>query len=198
MFTVIGISLVSLVYESTHEQIKQNEYNALLKNLNKLVGAKLFDNDLVNDVFQYSIGGRQETLFRARYHQQPVAVIFNTIAVDGYNGAIHLLVAIRYDHETLLGVRVIKHKETPGLGDGIDDKKSHWIHQFDQQSLTQTPLSKWRVKKDGGDFDQLTGATITPRAIIKAVKRCLVYFKQNKAQIFKMDTDTDKDTVKVK
>jgi len=84
----------------------------------------------------------------------------------------------------LSGVRVVAHRETPGLGDAIDDTRSNWIHIFDNRSLGEPPLERWGVKKDGGDFDQLTGATITPRAVVKAVRQALLYYRDNQEALF--------------
>ena len=110
------------------------------------------------------------------------------IAPDGYAGAIKLLVGIRANG-TLAGVRVISHKETPGLGDGIETKRSNWILGFNDTSLDKPDLHGWQVKRDGGQFDQLTGATITPRAIVKAVHQSLVYFKHNKQTLLNTTAD---------
>jgi electron transport complex protein RnfG len=109
--------------------------------------------------------------------------VLSSIAPNGYNGEIKLLIGIKYNGE-LAGVRVISHKETPGLGDKIDAKKSDWILKFEGLSLTNPTESKWKVAKDGGEFDQFTGATITPRAIVEAVKKSLVFFQQHRDQLF--------------
>ena len=123
------------------------------------------------------------TAYRARLQGEPVAVIFNSVAPDGYNGKIHLLVGVNID-ASLAGVRVVKHAETPGLGDAIEIRKSPWIRGFDGKSLNNPDQAGWRVKRDGGEFDQLTGATITPRAIVAAVRNTLLYYQQNADMIF--------------
>ena len=108
---------------------------------------------------------------------------FDLLAPDGYGGPIQLLVGINYD-ETVAGVRVVSHRETPGLGDGIDDRRSDWVLGFDGRSLSDPPPKQWAVERDGGLFDQFTGATITPRAVVKAVRDSLVYFSADKDALF--------------
>ena len=122
-------------------------------------------------------------MYRARKAGQPVALVITPVAPDGYSGIIKLLVGINVDG-TLNGVRVVTHRETPGLGDAIDEKRSDWIHLFDNRSLLDPPLERWAVRKDGGDFDQLTGATITPRAVVKAVRQTLLYYRDNQDALF--------------
>ena len=110
--------------------------------------------------------------------------IFNAIAPDGYNGRIHLLVGVYVDGR-IAGVRVVKHAETPGLGDAIEVRKSSWILGFDGKSLDRPEPTRWAVRRDGGEFDQLTGATITRRAVVAAVRNTLLYYRQNAAMIFR-------------
>ena len=130
------------------------------------------------------LGNRDETLiYRARLNHQPSAVILEATAPDGYSGDIKLLVAIKADGE-VLGVRVLDHRETPGLGDYIDIAHGDWIKNFDAQSLAKTNDEGWHVKKDGGQFDFTTGATITPRAVIKAVHKVLQFYQAHQQAIF--------------
>ncbi len=130
--------------------------------------------------------------FLARFDGQASAVIVPAIAPEGYGGAITLLVGIRYDG-TLTGVRVAgPHHETPGLGDKIELAQSDWILGFNGKSLNDPPKSGWKVKKDGGDFDEMTGATITPRAVVKAVYNSLEYFEHNKKHLFHQATTEQK------
>src|SRR5690606_27069458 len=110
-------------------------------------------------------------------------------APNGYGGAIRLLVGIREDG-TVAGVRVIDHRETPGLGDGIEIEKSDWMTDFEGRSLGDPPVQRWRVKKDGGEFDQFTGATITPRAVVTAVRNALIYFRTHRQALFELPGDT--------
>jgi electron transport complex protein RnfG len=187
LFAVIGIGLVALVHDGTEARIAANERAVLLRTLETLVPAASFDNDILADTITARLSalgtGQAVTVYRARRHGQPVAAVLSPVAPDGYNGAIKLLVAIQADG-TLAGVRVIGHRETPGLGDFIDADKSGWILGFDGRSLNDPPESRWKVKRDGGDFDQFTGATITPRAVVKAVYTTLVFFERNKTRLF--------------
>lgn len=187
LFSVLGLGLVALVHDRTKPQIAANERAVLLANLQALVPADSFDNDLPADTVAAAdpaLGTDQPvTVYRARKNGRPVAAVLSPVAPDGYNGAIRLLVAVRVDG-TLAGVRVLAHRETPGLGDPIDLAKSGWLLDFDGRSLDDPPESRWAVKRDGGDFDQFTGATITPRAAVKAVYRTLVFFRSNRERLF--------------
>ncbi|MGE4405805.1 electron transport complex subunit RsxG, partial [Pseudomonas sp.] len=120
---------------------------------------------------------------------RPSAVILQAIAPDGYSGAIHLLVGIWADGR-VAGVRVLGHRETPGLGDRIELTKSPWIRSFDGKSLENPQADGWAVKKDRGTFDQFAGATITPRAVVGAVHRALQYFDVHKAELLTADAGT--------
>ena len=119
----------------------------------------------------------------AKQQQQTAGVILEAIAHDGYSGDIKLLIAIRADG-SISGVRVLAHKETPGLGDYIDIAHGNWIKLFDNESLEKTAAEQWQVKKDGGQYDYMVGATITPRAVVKAVKQALQFYQQNKQTLF--------------
>jgi len=187
-FAATGTGLVALTNQITATRIQENENQSLLQQLLQLVPASSYDNDLVQDKILLNRDanlGNSETVtaYRARKLQQPVAVIFPITAPDGYSGEIHLLVGIFADG-TIAGTRVISHKETPGLGDKIEVARHPWILGFNQKSLTHPDAAQWLVKKDGGYFDQLTGATITPRAIVKAVKKSLLYFQQHREALF--------------
>ncbi len=187
MFAVIGVGLVAFTHIATKDQIAENERMALLNSLNALVPADTIDNDIVTDLIEVSdqekLGTENTTVYLGRKANQPVAAVFTSVAPDGYSGQIKLLVAILADG-TLGGVRVVAHKETPGLGDKIEVEKSDWIHSFKSKSIGNPELTKWKVKRDGGIFDQFSGATITPRAIVKAVKNTLLYYQENSKQLF--------------
>lgn len=187
LFATFGTLLVAYTFDATKEQIALNERETLLRKLHQLVPANSHDNILLEDTLsvQDALLGTDKpvTVYRARKAGQPVALVLSPIAPDGYSGIIKLLVGINTDGK-LTGVRVVAHRETPGLGDGIEEERSNWIFGFDSRSLGDPVLNRWRVKRDGGDFDQLTGATITPRAIIKAVRQCLLYFQQHQAMLF--------------
>lgn len=192
-FAIVGAALVGLTFETTKDQIAANERETLLKSLHELVPTSEIDNDMVSDVISVAdpkLLGSDEAVnvYRARKDGQPVAAVIASEAPDGYSGTIKLLVAIRHNGE-LAGVRVVSHKETPGLGDAIETRRSNWILGFDGRSLNN-PADKrgWAVKKDGGIFDQFTGATITPRAIVKATHNTLHYFERNRDKLFAPNT----------
>ncbi len=188
IFAVCGTLLVSLSHLFTHERIAENAQAALLNKLNRLLPDTLYDNDLLHDTVliqdQNRLGSSEPLVaYRARKQGQPMAIAFMPIAPDGYSGSIRLLVAIRYDG-TLLGVRVISHQETPGLGDAIEERRSDWIYSFNQRHLDNPTPARWKVKRDGGVFDQFTGATVTPRAVVRAVYNSLQFYKENQQHLF--------------
>ena len=188
LFAMIGTGLVAVSYTGTRERVAANERATLLKRLDSLLPHGSFDNDVVQDTAQVRdpelLGSKDSvTVYRARRQGKPIAAILTPVAPDGYNGEIKLLVGIRYDG-TLTGVRVLGHSETPGLGDPIDEGRSDWITRFAGLSLSNPAVSGWKVKRDGGDFDQFTGATITPRAVVNAVHKSLLYFAQHRALLF--------------
>ena len=188
LFAVVGTTLVALTEYTTSEAIAENERQLLLRNLYALLPRDRLDNDIATDTLQLpasTLLGTDDasTVYRARLGGEPVAAIFNSVAPDGYNGKIHLLVGVYIDGR-LAGVRVVKHAETPGLGDAVEIRKSTWINDFAGKSLANPTQERWRVKRDGGDFDQFTGATITPRAVVAAVRNTLLYYQQNADMIF--------------
>lgn len=188
LFAIIGTGMVSLTYKSTAKRIAANHRATLLKTLHELIPADQYDNDLFNDVIHVSdpalLGSNKAAnAYRARKAGHIVAVIIESIAPDGYGGNIYLLIAIRYNGQ-LAGVRVINQHETPGLGDAIELSHSNWILNFTGKSLKNLTPKDWAVKRDGGSFDQFAGATITPRAVVKAVHHSLIYFKQRRSKLF--------------
>jgi electron transport complex protein RnfG len=192
LFAVTGTTLVALTYEGTRERIAINERETLLRKLHQLITPERYDNTLFTDTLQVQdaklLGTPEPVMvYRARREGKPVALVMAPVAPDGYSGSIKLLVGINYDG-TLAGVRVIAHHETPGLGDGIDEERSDWIYFFDGKSLDFPPLQYWKVKRDGGVFDQLTGATITPRAIVKAVRKSLLYYREHRDALYATGT----------
>jgi len=179
LFSFMIVGLVSLVYHASKDKIAENEYLDLLHSLQAVLDLDSYDNDLVNDVILL----QEQTIYRARKAGKPVAAIIKSTTPYGYNGDIRLLVAINMEGR-IMGVRILSHKETPGLGDKIELKKSGWILNFTQKSLADNDLSLWAVKRDGGLFDQFTGATITPRAIVNEVKKIALFFQRNQQAIF--------------
>ncbi len=177
-FAFFGVLLLAIVNQQTKSQIATNERIALLNSLSEVVDKKHYDNDLIadqitlsGDVFKSSA---PVTVYRARNKNSPVAAIFVITTPRGYKGSIKLVVGVRKDL-TLGGVRVVSHNETPGLGDKMEIAKGNWVLSFNDTSLKAPELSHWGVKKDGGYFDQFTGATITPRAIVQAVRDVLLW-----------------------
>ncbi|MGD8407887.1 MAG: electron transport complex subunit RsxG [Thiohalophilus sp.] len=193
VFAVLGGAIVAWIQHETAPVIAENEQAALLRNLQTLVPPDSYDNELTEDAIQVrnELLGTDNplTVYRARKNGKPITVILNVIAPDGYSGNIKLLVAINYDGK-LAGVRVINHRETPGLGDAIETDRSDWIYGFAGKSLNNPGPGGWAVKKDGGEFDQFTGATITPRAVVKAVHNALKYYTDHREQLFGHDNDT--------
>jgi len=187
LFAIAGSGLVAFTYSKTADRIAQNEREALLRQLHALVPAESIDNDIIKDtvtIQALDMMGKQNTLiYLGRKGGKPTAAVFTPIVPDGYSGPIKLLVAVRTDG-TLGGVRVIAHKETPGLGDKVEERRSDWIHSFNGKSLGNPELAKWKVKRDGGYFDQFTGATITPRSIVKAVKNTLLWYRDHGKTLF--------------
>jgi len=188
LFAVAGTTFVAVTENLARDPIIENERRMLLRNLNALLPAEKLDNDIVTDTLRIQasslLGTKDASLvYRARYQGKPVAAIFNSIAPNGYSGKIHLLVGVYYDG-SIAGVRAVKHNETPGLGDAIEIQKSDWILDFNAKSLGNPPADQWLVKRDKGVYDQFTGATITPRAIVQAVKNTLLYYEQNAEIIF--------------
>lgn len=183
VFSLLGIALVKLINDHTKDQIVANERAALLKSLSQIVPTQLYDNDLITDTIVLDVpdldAEKPMIIYRARKNNDPSAIVFTTIAADGYSGKIKLLIALDMQ-ATVLGVRVIGHQETPGLGDVIEASRSDWIQVFTGKFLDSMNEKKWAVKRDGGDFDQFTGATITSRAVVKAVKNTLRYFHDKK------------------
>lgn len=188
LVAVAGTTLLAGVHHLTAERIAAQERRAVLEQLEQILPANRYDNPLQDDWItvsdeQHFPRGQQVVAYRARRGGQPVAVIFRFAAMDGYNGPIHLLAGIEADG-SLLGVRVTSHRETPGLGDAIEAERSDWIRSFDGQSLRSPEPARWGVRRDGGAFDQFTGATITPRAVVEAVRRALEYHEGNRQALF--------------
>ncbi|KOR31133.1 electron transporter RnfG [Achromatium sp. WMS2] len=188
-FAGVSVTLVAVIHEVTKTVIAHNEQRSLLNKLSVLVPTTSIDNDIINDILVVQapslLGANSSVVYRGRKHGQPVAVIVNTTVPDGYAGPIKLLVAVGYDG-TLRGVRVVSHKETPGLGDRIEEQKTNWILDFNGKSIVSPPANIWAVKRDGGDFDQLTGATVTSRAVVKAVKNTLLFVEQQGSALYSL------------
>jgi electron transport complex protein RnfG len=185
---ILAVGLVALVHDRAQPYIEATQRAERLKQLTAILGDVAYDNDPLTDTLRVRdpeyLGSHEPVLVhRVRLGGRPVAVLLNVVAPDGYTGALRLLVAIDTQGR-LLGVRVLEHRETPGLGDFVEERRTDWIHGFDGRSLTDPPLARWQVRKDGGDFDQYTGATVTSRAVTHAVRDALTYVERHRADIF--------------
>lgn len=188
LVAILGTALLAGVHDLTEERIAEQERRVVLEQLGQVLPAGLYDNSLQDDLIFLSDelhfpGGQQVTAYRARKQGEAVAVILRFSATNGYNGNIGLLAGIQADGR-LTGVRVTTHKETPGLGDGIEVEKSEWILGFNDRSLQNPESHGWAVQRDGGVFDQFTGATITPRAIVDSVRAALEFYNANRQMLF--------------
>ncbi len=187
LFALAGALLVAGIHQFTAPRIADNERRVLLRGIHDVIPEDAYDNDVLRDtvtVRDPRLGTDEPvTAYIARRRGRPVGIILPVVAPNGYGGAIHLLVGILADG-TVGGVRVLSHKETPGLGDKIERSHSDWILAFTGRRLGDPPAARWAVKRDGGVFDQFTGATISPRAVVRAVKNALLYFQENRERLF--------------
>ncbi|MDP1666652.1 MAG: electron transport complex subunit RsxG [Methylobacter sp.] len=186
-FALIASVLLGVTNCSTEGTIQRRLDEDLKKSLEEVVPPALYDNDMLLDTVsipsaEYNIGANETTVYIALKSGQVTAVCFKFTAPDGYSGAINMIMGIDRDGN-ILGVRVLSHKETPGLGDKIEVAKSDWILNFVGRSLDNLAPAKWAVKKDGGEFDQFAGATITPRKSVQAIYRGLQLFKAHQEQL---------------
>jgi electron transport complex protein RnfG len=198
-FTLVFTSLMAGTYSATAPLVAASALAEKLRLIGEVLPPSLYDNDLMTDAItlppQKSLGLDEETrLWRARKDGKPVALVLEAAALDGYSGRISLILAVGADGR-LLAVRVTGHKETPGLGDYIDPKKDRnktrpWITQFNNLGFDGVPRDKWRVKKDGGRFDQMSGATISARAVTNASGRALAWAVENRDKLFTLPPDS--------
>lgn len=192
VFAIITTGLIAVTFFGTKNQIALQQQQKLLSILNAVIDENSYDNIIQLDCALVTsaelLGSNQpQHIYRATKQGQAVAAAIETTAPDGYSGKIQLVVGITSSQAgsaTVTGVRVLEHKETPGLGDKVDLRISNWVLDFDNQSYSEEIATNWAVKKDGGQFDQFTGATITPRAVVSAVKLSIDYYLANQAAIF--------------
>ena len=178
--------LLAVTDEITLDDINARAIEDKQNSLSQVLPDELHDNNPVTDTLNLANAeGKALTVYRARKSGQVTGVAYEIFG-SGYAGEIKLMMGIAADGK-LLGVRVLAHKETPGLGDKIEIKKSDWIERFTGLSLGNPPLERWKVKKDGGQFDQFAGATITPRGVMAAIRGGLEFFAEHKAQLTKGD-----------
>lgn len=190
LFALVTAGILATTYEGTKEKISIEERRAAEKALLEIIPQSRFDNDLLLDTITLPESARDslgnvsgEEIYVARKDNSIIAVIIPAIAPDGYSGDIKLITGVNADG-TIAGVRVLIHKETPGLGDKIDIKKNQWVTSFTGRSLQNPSENGWNVKKNGGDFDQFTGATITPRAVVKQVYKVLQFVETHQKSLF--------------
>lgn len=181
VFALLASGALAWASSATGDAIAAAEAKDLRDSLSEVLPAGLADNDFLKDTVDLKNGEKTVTIYRARKEGVVKAALFK-VAERGYAGDIQVLMAVGSDGKTL-GVRVLKHSETPGLGDKIEVKKDPWVKSFDGKSLGDPAPEKWAVRKDGGIFDQFAGATITPRAVVKAVKGGMDFFTAHKAEI---------------
>lgn len=196
-FALVTAALLGGTFQLTREHIVQAERAAAQAALTEIIPHEQHTNDLLEDTLSIpeqawaqlglADGG---LIHRARMEQEVSAVIIPSVAPDGYSGAISLLVGVNRDG-TLAGVRVLAHRETPGLGDKVDVTRDNWILSFNGRALGQPPAERWTVRKDGGDFDQFTGATITPRAVVRQVRRTLEFAEEYRELLFPTASTAD-------
>ena len=195
LFAAITSVAIGWTYLGTKAQIDLEVRRAEARQLLEIFPPGTHDNDIVDDVFEVAaetaLLGIRETRqgYRVRQGNKVIGVILPATARDGYSGDIRALIGVRLDG-SVAGVRVVAHRETPGLGDKVDLRKSDWILDFNERSLTNPVLSGWNVEKEGGVFDQFTGATVTPRAVILATRRALEYATLNAATLFETEADS--------
>jgi len=194
VFAAVATLALAGTWVATRDTIEEQQRIAEARLLSEVLPADEHDNLLLDDTVMLQNASELGVepggvAYRGRQQGEVVAVILPTVAPDGYSGQIELIVGIRADG-SVLGVRTVKHKETPGLGDAIDARKSHWILNFTDRSLSNPSTEGWAVKKDGGVFDQFTGATITPRAVVASVQRALVYFKTHRSALLDLKQES--------
>ena len=193
VFTIGFTAVLAGVYQLTKPAIDTSNALEKMRSIGEVLPQSAYDNDLLQDTLELpatpALGlDDVSTVYRGRKGGAPAALVLETVAPDGYSGKIRMLVGVNADG-SLSGVRVTQHKETPGLGDYIEPKKDKnkehpWIHQFDTQSLGKLGDHDWKVRKDGGRFDSMAGATISPRAVVKAVHKTLKYVADNRDNLY--------------
>lgn len=198
-FTLVFTALMASAYYLTAPRVAASAQAEKLRLLAVVLAPTFYDNGLLNDAITLpptsALGTTENTLlYRARKNGQPAALVFEAIAPDGYSGKIGLLLAVSNAGQ-LLAMRVTQHKETPGLGDYIDPKKDRnkanpWINQFSRIGFDHVPPEQWHVKKDGGHFDQMAGATISARAVTQASGRALAWVNTNRDTLFALPANS--------
>ncbi len=193
---LLSIILLAGTWDLTADRIAEQRHLAVLASLNRILPIDSYDNQILDDYIEISAPGffkhqKPVKIYRARKQGKAVSLVLQFTTADGYNGDIDLLVNIGIDG-VIIGVEVTKHRETPGLGDDIESRRSDWINGFTGHSITNPSVKNWTVKRNGGYFDQFTGATISPRAVVKAVRRALEYERANRQKLFQLPSASPK------
>lgn len=193
-FAIVTAALLAFTFLGTKDKIAESERRAAQKALIEIISLDRHNNDMLEDTWEIPQALLEElglkdaaNIHIARQDGQAVAVVIPSLAPDGYSGDIKLITGINLDG-SIAGVRVLAHKETPGLGDKVDLNKDDWVLSFNGTSLKQPTIEQWKVKKDGGEFDQFTGATITPRAVVNRVKQTLEFYAKHQNDILGVET----------
>ena len=195
MIAAICTSLVALTYHLTVDRIAANDKALLEQSLHPALSDIFYDSGVSESLLVLSPphalpGSEKALIYRVYAQQEPVAALIVVTARDGFSGPIRILVGV--DIEGIVtGIRILRHRETPGLGDKIVASRSDWVHQFAGRSIGDPEVTDWAIRRDGGEFDQLTGASVTPRAVIKAMRDSLVYFDAHKSEIFAASATED-------
>ncbi len=193
LFAFFCTFLVTLTYQLTKNQIAEQATLERLQQINQVMPPELHDNNLLASCIQvtapeYLGSHAPQAVFIAQKQEKITGYAIETIAPNGYSGEIKLIVGVD-TNGNILGVRALSHQETPGLGDKIEQRKTPWVLSFNGKSLANTSATAWQVKKDGGEFDAFTGATITPRAVVASVFNTLRLLKE-KPELLNADMQT--------
>ena len=184
----ICTAAVATTYQLTRDRIAANEQALLEQSLEPALSGIVFDSSITESMLiipaPHQLPGNDDAIvYRVYAGSAPAAALFAVTARDGYAGPIRILLGIAYDG-TVSGVRILEHRETPRLGDKIESSRSDWVFQFEGRSLGDPPADGWAIRRDGGEFDQLSGASVTPRAVLGAIQATLIYFEANREEIF--------------
>jgi electron transport complex protein RnfG len=197
VIAAICTTLVAATYQLTKERIVANEKAMLEQALQPALAGVFYDGGVSESRLvllpPHDLPGSDAALIYRVYAQdKPVAALFAVTARDGFSGVIRILVGVEFDG-TITGVRILQHRETPGLGDKIESTRSDWIFQFDGRSMGNPEVTGWAIRNDGGEFDQLTGASVTPRAVIGAIRDTLLYVAEHRDEVFAAESTEDNE-----
>lgn len=195
LIAAICTALVAATYHLTVDRIAANQKALLEQSLQPALSGLFFDSGVTESKLviapPHDLPGSEAALiYRVYAEEEPVAALFVVTARDGFSGAIRILLGVDASG-IVTGIRILEHRETPGLGDKIESSRSDWVHQFEDRALGDPVVTGWAIRSDGGDFDQLTGASVTPRAVIRAMRDTLIYFDEHRDEIFATPVNED-------